>query len=161
VQERAHELALAFGLRYVICSASDGTRIGGTTSAAAADAGIPAIIPEAGGCGLLGEAEIELHARGLENTLRQLGMLPGDPDPPHPDTRLLRRFVWLRSPAAGWWRCDVRPGQTVEAGERLGALCDLHGEPLATVGAPEAGVVIFTTTSPAVAEDGVLAAVGA
>ena len=159
VQERAHAMAVAFGLRYLIRTQAT-EAIGGTTSHAAAAAGIPAITPEVGGCGQMDEPSITAHVAGLENTLRMLGVLEGEPAPPPPDQSLVRRLVWLRSPVAGWWDAAVEPGQRVMAGERLGAVCDLHGEVLHPVEAPESGVVMFVTSSPAMAEDGILLAVG-
>jgi uncharacterized protein len=159
VQAHAHAMALAFGLRHVICS-ERATSIGGTTVSAAAEAGIPAILPEAGGCGQLDEASIGAHISGLENTLRAIDVLDGDPEPPPRGMRLVRRFLWLRAPAAGWWAPDVQPGQEVGAGQRLGGLRDLHGEEVVEVTAPEAGAIMFVTANPAVAADGILLAVG-
>jgi predicted deacylase len=159
VQERAHAMAVAFRLRYLIRTAA-GEAIGGTTSHAAAAAGIPAITPEAGGCGRLDEPSIAAHVAGIENTLRMLRVLEGDPAPPPPGQSLVRRFVWLRSPVAGWWDAEAVPGQAVAAGDRLGAVRDLHGEELHVVESPEQGVIMFVTSSPAMAEDGILLAVG-
>ena len=119
VQERAHAMAVAFGLRYLIRTGEDDA-IAGTTSAAAAAAGIPAITPEAGGCGQLDEPSIAAHVAGIENTLRMLGVLDGEPSPPPPGQRLVRRFVWLRSPLEGWWDSEVLPGQLVAAGRPAG-----------------------------------------
>src|SRR6201996_6476734 len=51
-EARARDLATAYGLGYVIRQEPGPDRaVGGTTSAAAAALGIPAIIAEAGGCG--------------------------------------------------------------------------------------------------------------
>jgi uncharacterized protein len=161
VADRAREMALAYGLQYVVNPEPSGTAIGGTTSDAAAAAGIPAITPEAGGCGLLEEEAIEAHVRGLTNVLHVLGMVPGDPEPPRRPQRLVRRFIWLRSKRAGWWQPDVAPGESVAAGARLGAVCDPFGEELEVICAPEAGVPLFVTSSPAVADDGLLLGLGA
>jgi predicted deacylase len=160
VDGRARDMALAFGLPYVICTPA-GDTIGGTTSQAAATAGIPAITPECGGIGQLDERAVEAHVAGLENTLRALGSLPGYAAPPPAGAKLVTEFTWLRAPIAGWWGCDVSAGEKVAAGQRLGALCDLHGDELHTVVSPADGVVLFVTTSPAMAEDGILLAVGA
>jgi hypothetical protein len=160
VDTRAREMALAFGLPYVICTPA-GDTIGGTTSQAAAAAGIPAITPECGGIGQLDERAVAAHVAGLEYTLRALGSLPGDAAPPPAGAKLVSAFTWLRAPVAGWWGCDVSAGEAVAAGQRLGALCDLHGDELHTVLSPAEGVVLFVTTSPAMAEDGILLAVGA
>jgi uncharacterized protein len=161
VAGRAREMAIAYGLRYVVNPEPSGTAIAGTTSDAAAAAGIPAITPEAGGCGLLEEEAIDAHARGLRNVARALGMLPGKPDPPEQPQELVRRFVWLRAKQAGWWQPDVRPGESVAAGARLGVVCDPFGDELHVVTAPEAGVPLFVTSSPAVARDGILLGLGA
>ena len=46
-------LAVSFGFPYVVRVRREGAPIGGTTADAAAETGIPAVITEAGGCGLL------------------------------------------------------------------------------------------------------------
>ena len=75
----ARDLASAYGLGYVIRQEpGPGRAVGGTTSASAAALGIPAIIAEAGGCGLVEQAAVETHVRGLNRILAVLGMA-GDP----------------------------------------------------------------------------------
>jgi predicted deacylase len=82
------------------------------------------------------------------------------PEPRHKRQRLVERFVWLRNAGAGWWQVDVGAGAEVAAGERLGAILDPFGDELETIMAPEPGVVLFLTTSPAVADDGLLLGLG-
>ena len=161
VEETAREMAIAFGLPYVMRLERAGAPVGGTTSAAAAAAGIPAVIAEAGGRGLLEEAAVELHVRGLENVLRRLDMLDGDPEPPQAGMRSVARFVWLRSSAAGWWEPFADAGAEVGEGALLGTVSDLFGDVLEEISAPEAGVLLFVTTSPAVGEGGLLLGLGA
>src|ERR1700733_1031805 len=98
VRQRSERLARAFGLRYVVCDTTD--TLGGTTSAAAAAAGIASFIAEAGGPGLLERTEVERHGRGLRRALR--------PCPPATRTRLCKASSWssafcgcARLPAAG------------------------------------------------------------
>jgi predicted deacylase len=76
----------------------------------------------------------------------------GGPGPEFPD-----RSVWLHSGEAGWREPSVRPGERVTAGQPLGAITSLDGaETLETVTAAAAGVIMFLTSSPAVASDGLL-----
>jgi predicted deacylase len=75
--------------------------------------------------------------------------------------RHVDRFVWLRSGAKGWWEPSVRAGDEVPAGSRLGVVQDLYGDVVEEVVAPEAGAVLFVTTSPAVVVDGILLGLGA
>ena len=161
----ARELAIAYGLGYIIRQEPGPDRaVGGTTSAAAASAGIPAIIAEAGGCGLVQQVAVDAHVRGLDRVLTLLGMVPRatagaglDQPPVH-----LRRFIWLRCDDAGWWEPAVQPGEAVAEGQLLGTVSSIDGaEILQTIIAPAAGVPMFVTSSPAVAADGLLLGLGA
>jgi predicted deacylase len=161
VEEQARALAIAFGLPYLVRSAPSEAPISGTTTSAAAAAGVPAVIAEVGGCGLLEEDAVRMHLDGLANALRHLRMLPGEVAPPRADMRSVGRFVWLRSTEEGWWEPDVRAGDEVRAGASLGSVRNLFGDVIERVPAPEDGVVLFLTTSPAVTADGLLLGLGA
>jgi predicted deacylase len=160
VEQHARDLAVAFGLRYLVRSTPVGAPVSGTTSSAAAAAGVPAVIAEVGGCGLLEEDAVRMHLDGIANALRHLGMLPGKAAPPRADMRSVGRFVWLRSEQAGWWEPDVGAGDEVRAGARLGTVRNLFGDIIERVAAPEDGVVLFLTTSPAVGPEGLLLGLG-
>jgi uncharacterized protein len=161
-EDRARELAVAYGLGYVIRQEpGPGRAVGGTTSTAAAEIGIPAIIAEAGGCGLVEPAAVAAHVRGLGRLLALLGMT-SDPAPDGEAPVHLGRFLWLRAADDGWWEPAVRPGQRVAAGQVLGTVSSLDGaQVLQSVTAPEPGVPMFITSSPAVAADGLLLGLGA
>jgi len=160
VEEQARALAIAFDLPYVVRSASDHAPISGTTTSAAAAAGIPAVIAEVGGRGLLEEDAVGQHLHGLENALRQLGMLAGQPVSPRTDMRSVGRFVWLRCKGEGWWESDVRAGDVVSAGAGLGTVRNVFGDVQERIAATEDGVVLFVTTSPAVEAEGLLVGLG-
>lgn len=161
VEETTRAMAIAYGLPYVVCTEREGAAIGGTTCGAAADAGVAGITPEVGGCGLLEEAAIAAHVRGTHNVMRSLKMLEGEVRPASGPQRSVDRFVWLRCRRAGWWQPSVRVGDELAAGDRLGAVLDLFGDELEVITAPEAGVPLFITSSPAVADDGLLLGLGA
>jgi hypothetical protein len=161
VEERARSVALAFGLPYVVRSSRADAPVAGSTCGAAAEAGIPAVIAEVGGRGLLEQDAVDLHLRGIRNVLRELDMLPGDPEPPPWPQRQVGRFVWLRCKRAGWWAAAVDAGAEVKAGDLLGRVEDAYGDEIEPVEAPEDGVVLFITSSPAVSDDGLLLGLGA
>jgi uncharacterized protein len=158
VRETARRLARAYGLRYVICDTTD--PLAGTTSAAAAAAGIAAVTAEAGGRGLLEPAEVARHLRGLRSTLRAAGALDGEPDPPPADQQLVDRLEWMRAPGSGWWQPAVTVGDAVAAGDHLGDVLDGFGDVTSAVTAPRAGVVLCVTSSPAVQAEGLLLGLG-
>jgi hypothetical protein len=160
VEERARALAVAFGLPYVVREdPADG--LAGMTCSAAAQAGIPSVIAEAGGCGQLDPVAIETLVAGTRNALRSLEMLPGPVLPPRADMRLVGAFDWLRCRSAGFWEAAVEAGDEVSRGQFLGRVTTLHGILEEEIHAPRDGVVLFLTTSAAVSDDGLLLGLGA
>lgn len=160
---RARELAVAYGFGYVVRQRpGPGQELAGTTSAAAAQIGVPAVIAEAGGCGLVEHAAVELHVRGLHRTLDLLGMARGgayweDDRPP----TYLDRFIWLHCGQGGWWEPWARVGERVAEGQILGQVTSVDGARLLEeVRAPADGVVLFLTSSPAVTDCGLLLGLG-
>jgi uncharacterized protein len=106
-------------------------------------------------------AAVELHVRGLNRVLAQLGMSDDPVRTPTAPTRL-SRFIWMRSAHAGWWEPTVRPGESVAQGQVLGTVSTIDGaEVLQTIEAPTGGVPMFITSSPAVVADGLLLGIGA
>lgn len=160
VEETAHALAVAFDLPYVVREEPD-AGLAGMTCSAAAGAGIPAIIAEAGGCGLLDPVAVELLVEGVGNALRSLEMLPGPVRAPRPDMRLVGAFDWLRCRRAGFWEAAVGAGEEVAEGRLLGRVTSLFGDVQEEILAPRDGVVLFLTTSASVSDDGLLLGLGA
>jgi predicted deacylase len=165
-EEQARELAAAYGLPYVIRQPAGPDRtVNGTSSSSAAAAGIPAITAEAGGCGLVEEHAVALHIAGLDGVLARLDMAkagqPAGPAPT-PTPTYLGQFLWPRSAKGGWWAPAVKAGDTVTQGQVIGTVSSLDGATVQeTVTAPADGVVIFVTSSPAIADDGLLLGLGA
>ena len=160
VEDASRDLALAYGVGHVVRQTSAARTVSGSTCAAAADIGVPAIVAESGQNGLLDPRAVERHVTGVTNVLRHLGVLAGAPVPG--DALAGRAVVehegwhWLRTPVAGWWEPAVPVGTAVGAGDLLGTVGELLGDAAHEVRAPEAGVLLFLTTSPAVTADGLL-----
>jgi predicted deacylase len=170
---KAKALAEAYGLGYVMRQEPGPDRaVGGTTSAAAAQIGVAAITAEAGGCGLVEEDMVALHVRGLGRVLTEMGMADpgangapasgagaaGEPGP----AEYLGRFLWLRCAQEGWWEPSVAAGENVAEGQTLGWVHSIDGgQALQEITSPADGVMIFLTSSPAVAADGLLLGLGA
>jgi predicted deacylase len=160
-EARAREMATAYGHGYVLRQEPnpDGS-LGGTSSSAASDAGIPAITAESGECGLVQEDAVDRHVRGLDHVLGVLG-IADDPAPAAPSPTYLSRFDWMYGTDAGWWEPAVHVGEAVAKGQTLGTISTLDGaEVLQTIIAPSDGVPIFITSSPAVAANGLLLGLG-
>jgi predicted deacylase len=155
VERQARDLALTYGLRHLVRQSSEGRTVAGTTSAAAADLGIPSFTAESGQCGILARDAVDQHLRGLRNVLRYLRILPGEAvgfdSPVEHDG-----WIWMRTTDAGWWQPAVETGASVAEGDVLGTVSPIMGGVPTRIIAPAAGVPLFITSSPAVSADGLL-----
>src|SRR5882762_10120449 len=159
LDDRIRKMANAYGARWAVKSAPTGERPGSLYALAALN-GVASMLAESGGRGLVIEEDVTRHVRGVTNVLRAIGALDGPPESVAAP-RVVNSFDWLRSPVEGIFHCRVRVDQQVAAGDVVGELVDLVGEPLVTVKAPVGGVVLFLVTSPAIKENGLLLAIGA
>jgi predicted deacylase len=155
VERRARELALTYGLGHMVRQSSDGRTVAGSTSAAAADLGIPSFTAESGECGILAREAVDRHLRGLRNVLRHLRLLPGEAvvfDRPVEHDG----WIWMRTADAGWWQPAVETGASVAEGDLLGTVSPVIGGAATRITAPAPGAPLFITSSPAVCADGLL-----
>jgi predicted deacylase len=152
-------MAEAYGLRWASKGRPTGERPG-LLYAAAAEHGVPAITPESGRCGLVEEEAIQRHVDGVRNIWRTLGLLVDAPPRPVEPPHVLGRFEWLRSEHEGIFHARVGVRDQVAHGQLLGEMTDLLGNHLANILSPADGVVLFTVTSPAIKQGGLLLGIG-
>lgn len=156
VSEASRQMAVAYGIQHVIKQPAAARVTAGTTSSSAADVGVPAITAESGGNGILDRQAIATHVRGLRNVVATLGMLPYEVEQAPRQIEHDHGWNWIRTPVGGWWEPLVELGKRAEKGDVLGRVSDLFGDVIHEVKAPEAGILMLITTSPAVAADGLL-----
>jgi len=76
VDQKSKEMAMAFGLPYVLTVSKPVQQAKGSSSyVAAAECGVPAILAEAGGVGQLQEDAVELLVNGVVNVMKHLGIM--------------------------------------------------------------------------------------
>ena len=187
VAARSKEIAMAFGLPYVLTVSkpvqpSKGHRAGAgglSSYAAAADKGTPAILAEAGGAGQMQKEAVSLLINGVVNVMRHLGMIDDakfESDIANAETKskakpkktarsavattVLTKFDWLYTKSTGVWYPKVAQGHAVREGEQIGTVGDLFGDTLDEIVSPVNGVVLFLTISPSVLENGLLMGIG-
>jgi uncharacterized protein len=191
VAARSKEIAMAFGLPYVLTVSKPVQQAKGLSSyAAAAEKGVPTILAEAGGVGQMQEDAVELLVNGVVNVMRHLGLIAGDTptttgnhqknpksEIPKTDRRamvtakasaagtaastVLTKFEWVYAKSPGVWYPKVGAGDVVNEGEQIGTVGDLFGDTLEKVISPVNGVVLFLTVNPSVLENGLLMGIGA
>jgi len=160
IDARSLEMINAHGGMGWVTHVLPGGERAGMLYGAAAQNGVHAILAESGGCGLPIEQDVQRHVEGVLNIWRTLGLLTDAPAAPARKPRSIAANNWLRSEHEGIFLCRVSAGEMVERGQTLGEMVDLLGNHLATIQAPDAGVILFTVTSPAIKKDGLLLAVG-
>jgi predicted deacylase len=159
LDRRMQRMMDSYGVRWAALGTPTGERPG-LLIAAAAQRGVAAMIAESGRCGLVEEDAIARHVEGVCNVWRTLGLLVDVPARDVPPPQVLARFEWLRSPHEGVFLCGVRVNEHVVQGQRVGAMTDLLGNVLAEVVSPVDGIVLFTVTSPAIKDGGLLLGIG-
>ena len=145
VDAAARAMGQVFGIRYVLEKRNPGN-LGGTTYAAAARAGIPALLAEAGGQGVWDEPSVEILRAGVRRVLAHFEMYPGIDDPGE-ETEVLTGWSWLRAEADGLFYPRVEVGEHVAAGQNLGHVADIFGAVLQPLPSPVSGQILFLVTS--------------
>jgi len=161
VDAKSKELAMAFGLPYVLTVTKPVQPAKGLSSyAAAAEKGIPAVLAEAGGVGQLQEDAVELLMNGVKRVMRQMKMLANEQALDTSASTILTAFEWLYSKHAGMFYPRVAAGDLVDQGREIGTIGSLFGDTLETIIAPVTGRVLFLTINPSVQENGLLMGIG-
>jgi predicted deacylase len=140
----ARRLAHAFGTSLVL----HGRGPEGSLRAAAADAGVPCIVYEAGEANRFNRQAVQAGVEGIRRTLKALGMIPGLDVKPAPRPLRIDKAKWVRAQQSGIVRLQVDIGDTVRRRQVLGEIADTFGEVQATIRAPAAGIVFGLTRHP-------------
>lgn len=138
-------LAWAFGCELII----DGKGPDGSFRREATKAGCPTIILEAGEPLKIEQEAVEVGVRGVTNVLRELGMVAGEQIRPSYQVRI-SSATWVRAEVGGILRFHVKPGDPVEAGQRIATNASVFGERQNVLRAPCDGIVLGMTTLPMV-----------
>lgn len=109
--------------------------------------GVPAILLERGGCGLLDPQQVKEDVADVRNILRGLGFLQDGVPALHTTKKLISTGYYEDSPSHGCWYPAKQPGDRIEKGELMGEIRTIYGEPIEQVRAKAAGVILYQTVS--------------
>ena len=137
---RSLEAAKAAGFRRI----REGGWPAGVFGQAANALGIPVIEAEIGGLGMSTPENRAAYTDHLTRLLHHLGILSGSPPPNPAPERYVRGQLY--APTGGMLRLAVHAGDEVQAGALLATITNLHGEDLAEMRAPSAGLVAGVRT---------------
>ena len=157
VDGNAKKMAMAYGIRAVL-EKKDVGGLAGTTYAAAARAGIPALLTEAGGQGVWNEDEVWILESGVRRVMTHFGMYEGIKDAGE-KPQVLGGWEWLSSEHDGLFYSNVNIGDIVKKGQSLGHVSDIFGYVLQEAVSPVSGEILFLVTSLAMNEGDPLMAI--
>ncbi len=138
-------MAEAFGASVIL----DGRGPRGSFRREATFSGCPTIVVEGGEVWKVEPSVVECMTRGVQNVLKELEMMDGEPDVPTKPARI-KHTKWVRAERGGFLDMHVAPGSTVVAGQPLASNSNLLHEDQNRLIAPFDGIVIGMTTLPAV-----------
>lgn len=104
----------------------------------AAKIGVPSIMSEAGGRGIIEDRDVSIHVNGVTNVMRYLGILDELLQTP-PKQRLRKKKFLIAASKGGFVYKSVKPGDLILRGQKIAEIRDLQGEPLEELKSPDSG----------------------
>jgi predicted deacylase len=148
LDKKTLELAKNFGFKVIIhVTARPEGQQASTCANASLFMGKPALTVECGKLGRTSEEDIETILKGCSNTLKQLGMIEGQPETVL-DQVWVRKTTYIRSEHEGIFYPLTEGGSHVQKGELLGYLTDFFGNIIQKAVAPHDGIVMYIIATP-------------
>ncbi len=122
--------------------------------------GVPAILLERGGCGLVVPRQVEAHKEDVRRILRGLGFLEDGEQPAPCPHQMITTAFYEDAPASGCWYPTKQAGDLIRPGELLGEIRGLFGELLFQARARVGGVILYQTASLGIEEGSPMVAYG-
>ena len=159
VVHESERLAKVFGVDFILATDS-GMYVSDTSPhVVAAERGKVALGIELGEGGRLDAAEVQLGIRGIYNVLRELGMLPGKPEP-QGRRMVISAMREIRARRGGLLHPAVDLNQDVAQGDVVATITNVFGDVVEEVRAPIGGPIVRTVTFPIVSTGERVAQIG-
>ncbi|GAB3530388.1 succinylglutamate desuccinylase/aspartoacylase family protein [Pontibacter brevis] len=142
---RNEELARAFGAPFILNSPYRQ----GSLRKEAAKLGKSIMVYETGESLRFDEKGISVGIEGTCRVLHHLGMMANF-TPPHEESVVCMKDIWLRAKNAGLWRSYVRLGEYIKKNQNIGSITDPYGEMEVRLNAPASGYIVGLNNMPVV-----------
>lgn len=157
----SRDMVLAFGLDHIVISTD---RPGDPAASrylenTATTRGKPSITVEAGHAGTVDPLDVAALVDGSVGVMRHLGMLPGTATPVQSPV-WIERMATVTAEQGGVFHPAVTRGSYVVRGTPIGHVTDYLGRMVASVRAPDAGVVLYVRAVPSLVKGDTVASVG-
>ena len=146
---RVIELANAFGAPLILSSSLRD----GSLRKAAGQYDVDVLVYEAGEALRFDELAIRAGLSGILRVMATTGMISSrSVKPPKVSPVVINSSRWLRAPIGGIFRARKEAGDTVKAGETIGAISDPFGEEERELVADDPGIIVGATRLPVINE---------
>jgi predicted deacylase len=149
VDERSRKMAIASGMD-IVWESPPGfveKKAPGSVGTVTTPMGIPTMTIEIGGEGRVKPEDIGRMKASVENILKFLHVIPGEPARHgREEPQFVRQGHWLRPRRGGIYLPKATAGEMVKKGDLVGEIRDPFGETIETILAPHDGVVIGMRT---------------
>ena len=154
--ESGRALALATGCDLIAVSRGDEAK--GLLYAELTRVGIPSIIVECGGAGVMKSEYARKHKEGILSVMHHLEMLQGTRAKP-PRQRVIEKQQKLYAPSGGMVFFTISAGSTVEKGQEIGCIMGTDGTVKDVLRAPRGGLVTWYRAIPVVCPGDLVASI--
>lgn len=156
IDEISFNMAKYSGITDIVLKSNEGeVNDKGQSYSAAADAGVPSVLINAGQIDGNLEKYMSIHLKGLFNILKYLRCMEGSIIE-NDDYICYKAPVHIRSRSKGIFYCNYKVGDEVEAGDVLGKVEDVFGNELEVVKVPAKGRILLINTGISVKQNTLL-----
>lgn len=126
----------------------------------AAILGTPSLLIERGGCGLWSKEEVALYKKDVYKILEHENIMENSNSSENSEQIEIQNAIYIDSEVDGYWYPEVKPGEKIVKGQKLGIVRDCFGKELRVYKSEVRGVVLYMTLSLAIGKDKSLIAYG-
>jgi predicted deacylase len=140
--DRAGEALARLYTPELICLSQDGVNLPpfpGSIVYTATRMGVVSMLAESGGNGTMEEADTLVHISGIQNIMRYLKMIDGEPSIRGPQISATGREI-TRAKRAGLLRLKVKIGEKIADGQEVAEICDVFGRTVEVVRCVKGGI---------------------
>ncbi len=155
----AFEMARAFATDYILDEKEEGVGAEGRLAYQATVRGLPSIDPELAGSRGWDEDTIRIGVKGVQNVMRLLKMIDGQPKYPQ-RTLVASKIKTITANRGGFLEFKTKLGDQLKKGDTLAEVTTPFGEALETLKSPEEGIVWALPEFPMVSSGETVAILG-
>lgn len=155
ITEASIKIAEVFDVPYYVKSMTTN----GTYTTAALG-GVPSLLVERGGAGIIKAEDVILYKRDILNVMAKLNMIEYTSGKRKFKPVEIKNARYEDSRYEGCWICYVKPGDYISKGQKLGDITDFFGNVIYSCTAEFDGVILYNTVAFSVAEGDSLVAYG-